>query len=519
MFLNSVRIQNYKCFGDKTITLSKPDGSRGSGLNILIGENGNGKTAALEAINYLTAGSYTAENRLQISDFKDFEKPILIEGETDPFTCSSSIDFFRTFSFQSNGIEFVAKSRSAKERNKVLSTPFDVSTRFRVTDDKYVKQDGSSPSNTAGTPKSIDGRDRLFSVSRIVGEEGFNIFYFDKNRSRQLNTGTFKTTFERICDDLNWKFVKSLYDSAPRTAFTAAIEVFTKEISDIVKNKVGTKTIGQLKDFFEDASMSDVGVELIDLLHPFSGAFFASREGQSLTQIRTKDLGSGVEMILVFILLSNISGAAKGNIVYLIDEPELHLHPKAQEKLLELLLEESKSKQVVMSTHSPYMFRKAVAEEATLLLFGRDQGTKSIVVERSTEIDVVLKAAQRPSWGAINYYVFDLPSIDFHDELYGFLHDRYIRSATTPEESERRGKLTSFEREYLQKRTPVCREWTPEFGGVAKEAERVTLPTFIRHKTHHPENQTMQSVTFCDEELRSSIKQLIGMVRQDNPAG
>lgn len=25
-----------------------------------------------------------------------------------------------------------------------------------------------------------------------------------------------------------------------------------------------------------------------------------------------------------------------------------------------------------------------------------------------------------PSWGEINYFAFDIPSIEFHNELYGF---------------------------------------------------------------------------------------------------
>ena len=49
-----------------------PDGTQGSDLNLLIGENGNEKTAVLEAINFLTTSSFAAENKLNISDFHEF---------------------------------------------------------------------------------------------------------------------------------------------------------------------------------------------------------------------------------------------------------------------------------------------------------------------------------------------------------------------------------------------------------------------------------------------------------------
>jgi len=69
IFIKKLIIQNYKCFENETISLSVPNGSLGSGLNILIGENGNGKTSVLESINYLTLNNFSAENKLNINDF------------------------------------------------------------------------------------------------------------------------------------------------------------------------------------------------------------------------------------------------------------------------------------------------------------------------------------------------------------------------------------------------------------------------------------------------------------------
>ena len=77
MFIKTLQIKNFKCFGDKTFEdLAIPNGEKGSGLNILIGENGNGKTTLLEVINYLILNSYSVQNKLDISDFQDFQNPI-----------------------------------------------------------------------------------------------------------------------------------------------------------------------------------------------------------------------------------------------------------------------------------------------------------------------------------------------------------------------------------------------------------------------------------------------------------
>lgn len=122
IFIKKLTIQNYKCFENEPIDFNSPDGkNEGSGLNILIGENGNGKTAILESINYLTLSSFSTENRLSINDFYDYQKEIAIRAETNIFDCKSTIDFYKDWTFQSNGLEFSAKSRNSKARGK---TPF-----------------------------------------------------------------------------------------------------------------------------------------------------------------------------------------------------------------------------------------------------------------------------------------------------------------------------------------------------------------------------------------------------------
>lgn len=44
--------------------------------------------------------------------------------------------------------------------------------------------------------------------------------------------------------------------------------------------------------------------------------------------------------------------------IILIDEPEMHLHPKLQEELVALLLKFSKSTQIFISTHSPLLVKQ-----------------------------------------------------------------------------------------------------------------------------------------------------------------
>ena len=156
MFINQLQIKNFKCFTDITIdNISKPNGSRGSGLNILIGENGNGKTTLLEAINYLTLNSYSVENKLSINDFTNYKEIINIIAEIDEFKCNSTIEYYKTYHFISSGIEFSAKSRTSKERNKLLSKPFESHSYFKI-NSQY---------------KDVNGNDKKESIRSYVDTE------------------------------------------------------------------------------------------------------------------------------------------------------------------------------------------------------------------------------------------------------------------------------------------------------------------------------------------------------------
>lgn len=506
IYINNLSIKNYKCFENENISFNVPDGTKGSGLNILIGENGNGKTAILESINYLTLNTYSAENKLEINDFNDFKKEILISAETDEFNCNSSIEFYKTYIFKANGFSFKAKSRDSKERGKLLSSPFAIQTFFETPNDQYIKKDGNTRDN-------IDGRDKMFSNARIDQGEEINIFFFDKNRTRQLTTGNYKTTFERICDDLNWTFTKNLNNENISQVIDSISCEYFKLIDKITNKNVGKKTASDLKDFFNKEEFENIRIDLLNLLHPFTNSFFTLRDEKKLNQINIRNLGSGIEIILTLLILKNIADVSKGNIIYLIDEPELHLHPSAQDKLLDLLLEESKNKQIVISTHSPYLFRGAISKNAKLILCTRSDNDQ-VVLSDAREKGWGLFPSWSPSWGEVNYYAYKMPTIEFHDELYGYLHEQYISKSKDAGEAKERSYQWKFEKEFLQVEIDSSKIWIPEFGGAPKQQEDVTLPTFIRNKIHHPENKTMQSEKFDENDLRSSIELMINIVKK-----
>ena len=69
------------------------------------------------------------------------------------------------------------------------------------------------------------------------------------------------------------------------------------------------------------------------------------------SQLNWRDLSSGEKQILI--LLTEVLLKVEESVVYIADEPELSLHVKWQEKLLESITTLGGQKQIIVATHSP----------------------------------------------------------------------------------------------------------------------------------------------------------------------
>lgn len=490
IFIDEVSISNYKCFSKHKVGLSVPDGvTPGSGMNVLIGENGTGKTALLEAINYTNQSSFASENRLAVSDFADYQDPIRVAIRTNDFICKMSAPHFGC-TFESCGLEFQAKNRDRKSAGKLLSAPFSINTTFRTKGNTYKSKAGMD------SGKAIPPLQKQFHNSSIDGSE-INVFYFDKNRARQLSRGTYKTTFERICDDLNWKFLKNLDDTNIQELLDNITGEYFHNVQLIAQKSAGKKVAAEMADFFGDSQYKNLRIDFMDLLHPFAGAFFSIRDAQSLTQIRTRALGSGIEIVLTILLLRGLASESKGGIIYLLDEPELHLHPKAQEKLAELLLSEAASKQIVLATHSPYLIRSFMHPTVNKIVL-RSDGSGNIGIESANAAGWQM-FPWSPSWGEVNFIAYDMATVEYHNELYGWLQENHD---LTDEKS--------TEAFLVAKSVHKTKSWIRERGGKEQAPYDITLCTYVRNSIHHPENR--HNPGFTEQELLESTTTLRSVI-------
>ena len=101
--------------------------------------------------------------------------------------------------------------------------------------------------------------------------------------------------------------------------------------------------------------------------------------------------------------------------LFLIDEPETHLHPQAQADLLKELIRITKGENgetvLFFATHSNHMVDKEHIERC--YKFSKQNGVTKF--ERAVDSGVL------KSYAEVNYSVFEVAGNDYHDELYGYL--------------------------------------------------------------------------------------------------
>lgn len=225
-------------------------------------------------------------------------------------------------------------------------------------------------------------------------------------------------------------------------------------------------------------------------------------------ETKSSEKGTGMQRALALALIqvyADISATDENGvskpILFFIDEPETFLHPQAQNKLLDALEKISQKSQIFIITHSPYLLKKYKKETHSMNVFSKKDGLNDAKIGK--EFD--LFGASSPSWGEINYYAFGVLSVEFHNELYGFVQAKAIL------ENEKNYYEDEFEKYLIVKGIVQDQPYIRLKKDRTTENQTRTLPTKIRNIIHHPENTNNDSVNEAD--LKKSIEKLISLLR------
>jgi predicted ATP-dependent endonuclease of OLD family len=446
MFIKKISIDNFRLFDSgcqfEIDDFNIPDGENdGAGINIFVGENGSGKTSLLDAL-ALPMLSFKSEN-FDICDLNNPKDKAKINIFSDgDFKVSGTMP---NSAFQAKGFQFTAGFRARNNKAYLSSTV--------VTDQIFIKVDPEKPKE--GSP------DLRVSVNNPFGSKRFNeneVVVIDRNRLYQTRTGNFNTTrFDRLMEDYNYQYLKSLEGDLPNLNDELGKNIKSgKLINDKIENKLLEKIIMK----FEEMSGSRIHLNFIDNYKPFDRAFFGEKKVTN-QQLELSSLGSGYEMAFSLLYSFYMSQQSNKQLIMLIDEPELHMHPRLQSKFVNFLIEMSKTVQIFLTTHSPLLIKQLAANDYTKILILREGKEISEPAERKLTYI---------SANETNYIAFNLATEEYHNELFEELKHQYGDDKS----------IKDFDRDFFVEIKDEIKN-SPWRGN----KNEVSIHTFIRNQIHH----------------------------------
>jgi predicted ATP-binding protein involved in virulence len=209
----------------------------------------------------------------------------------------------------------------------------------------------------------------------------------------------------------------------------------------------------------------------------------------------TSQRSDGFKQFISFLL--NVSAQKESdslsNSLILLDEPETHLHPQAQEYFLKELIKLTSSdidnNVCFFVTHSNYMVDKGHPSRNFKV-------TKRIDDEKT---EVYQFDENDSTYASVNFDVFGILDDSYHNELYDTLRQRYldeINRGLSDEERKETIGIRAFDERFFSEKLGLKKVY-PEKG----KKNQVTLPTFIRNCIHYPINKTTSFLAGLEQSI------------------
>jgi putative ATP-dependent endonuclease of the OLD family len=481
MYISKIKFHNFKGFkGDNELNFDK-------GVNFFVGDNNCGKSSVFEAIDFIRSKKDRNEviTKTEIEsngfvsveiEFKGEDIELLLENEALRKYKSNLIDIGGEKSLRiMRSSEETEVTQSGKKKTLTIANI----RLFNPTADQFENPTGIDTTITA-----------LFDAQFVWADtDSGDISDFSKTK---ISGKIINAITKDFINSPTWeKFQKSHKETfgEGENCLAKTLKPIEEKLKKIMSEQYGETevrfsfSLPEIESFFKtgNIALSENGIET-----------------------KSSEKGTGMQRALALSLIQVYADISSNNedgvskpILFFIDEPETFLHPQAQNKLLDALEKISQKSQIFIITHSPYLLKKYKKETHSMNVFSKKSGLNN--AKAGKEFD--LFGDSSPTWGEINYYAFGVLSIEFHNELYGFIQAKAIF------EDEKNYFEEDFEKYLVSKGIAQDQPYIRLKKDGTTENQTRTLPTKIRNIIHHPENTHNTKCT--DAEIKSSIEKLI----------
>ena len=319
MKIEKVHIKNIK--GIKDLELSFKKDNEILDVIVLAGVNGSGKTTILESI-------------------KDFFNNTNINYD-EPEKSNVNLDIFFE-EFEKNNIEEAEKNCKDKYEHKLQDF-------FRALKSYEYSRKNNNEYYDNLIAKRFENPPKIIYVPA-------------ENKFEEIQT--YSTTLSR-----EYKFINIINSNVirdiPSYIATRRNHLATIE-EDLTMKEITNKVVNEINSIFDI-------LELDVKLKGFSKdektmPIFENSAGE---EFDINDLSSGEKQL--FLRTLSIKMLEPKNSIILIDEPELSLHPKWQQRIIEVYKKIGENNQIIVATHSPHILG-SVSNENIFILYRNENG-------------------------------------------------------------------------------------------------------------------------------------------------
>jgi len=348
--INKLYLDNYRAFEDFTISFDEQ-------LTVLVATNGKGKTAILDAIavafgtfvNATGLAKGVVFHREDVRRFKardtqsnEMEEKYPLTLKADGFIDGNPIQWQREFK-KPNG------ATTTKDTKPLIT--YGTEIRDHVTKDK----------ETTLPLVSYYGTGRLWAQKRATEnkrkKETSRLSAYIDSLDAFASYKAFVSWYEYICKselELKIEALEKEYINLPNNEFTTMRKAIQKAVNKVIQGNSGWQDI-----------IYKQKVEDIVMQHPSHGELVVSQLSDGIRSMIGLVADIAYRTVKLNPHLQNAPEETSG--IILIDEIDMHLHPKWQQTVLTDMMKAFPLMQFIVTTHSPQVLTTVKKEQIRIL--------------------------------------------------------------------------------------------------------------------------------------------------------